>query len=63
MLSNDYHFVTHWQIEGTVEEVSSILEDTTSLVRWWPSVYLETQVLDPGGPAAIGKVVRLKTKG
>src|SRR5262249_22356738 len=27
------------------------------------SVYLEAQVLEPGGPAAIGKVVRLKTKG
>jgi len=63
MLSNDYHFVTHWQIEGTVQEVSNILEDTPSLVRWWPSVYLDIQVLDPGGPGAIGKVVPLKTKG
>jgi hypothetical protein len=63
MLSNDYHFITHWQIEGTVEEVSKILEDTASLLRWWPSVYLELQVLDPGDEIGRGKVVRLKTKG
>jgi hypothetical protein len=63
MLSNDYHFITHWQIEGTVEEVSKILEDTASLLRWWPSVYLELQVLDPGDEIGRGKVVRLKTEG
>jgi hypothetical protein len=40
MASNDYHF--HWQVESTVEEVSNILEDTTSLVRWWPSFYLDS---------------------
>jgi hypothetical protein len=63
MASNDYHFITHWQVESTVEEVSSILEDTASLVRWWPSVYLEVEVLDPGDKTGRGKVVGLKTKG
>jgi hypothetical protein len=63
MASNEYHFITHWQVEGTVEEVSSILEDTRSLVRWWPSVYLEVRVLDPGDETGIGKVVSLTTKG
>ncbi len=63
MLSNDYHFITRWQVEGTVEEVSNVLEDTTSLPRWWPAVYLEVQVLDPGNEIGRGKVVRLKTKG
>jgi len=63
MASNDYHFITHWKVEGTVEEVSKILEDTTSLVRWWPAVYLEAQVFDPGDQTGRGKVVGLKTKG
>ena len=63
MASNDYHFITHWKVEGTVEEVSDILEDTASLVHWWPSVYLEVEVLDPGDKTGIGKVVGLKTKG
>src|SRR5215831_18190279 len=63
MAANDYHFITHWEVEGTVEEVSSILEDTPSLVRWWPSVYLAVQVLEPGDESGIGKVVDLTTKG
>jgi hypothetical protein len=60
---NQYHFITHWQVEGTVEGVSDILEDVTSLVRWWPSVYLDVNILDPGDEQGIGKVVSLFTKG
>jgi hypothetical protein len=63
MASNEYHFITHWQVEGTVEEVSNILEDTPSLVRWWPSVYLAVQVLESGDESGMGKVVDLTTKG
>jgi hypothetical protein len=63
MASNEYHFVTHWQVEGTVEEVSNILEDTPSLVRWWPSAYLAAQVLESGDESEMGKVVDLTTKG
>ncbi len=63
MASNDYVFVTHWRVEGTLEEVSAILDDGDSLPRWWPSVYLEVQTVKPGGPRGIGKVVRLHTKG
>ena len=62
MSSNEYHFITHWQVEATVEEVSSILEDTPSLV-WWPSVYLDVRVLGPGDETGIGKLVSLTTKG
>ena len=63
MAGNDYHFVTRWQVEGTPEEVSQILEDAADLVRWWPSVYLEVEVLEPGDERNIGKLVRLLTKG
>ena len=63
MVANEYHFITHWQVKGTIEEVSKILEDTPSLVRWWPSVYLDVQVLDPGDETGTGRVVRLRTKG
>lgn len=41
MQSNEYHFISDWQVEGTLEEVSAILTDTASLPRWWPSVYLD----------------------
>ena len=53
---SDYEFVTSWRVEGTIEEVSEILDDAEALPRWWPSVYLEVRKLPDG-------VVDLYTKG
>ena len=63
MALSDYHFVTHWRVEGTVEEVAEVLRDAAALPRWWPSVYLGAEVLEPGDAAGVGKLVRLHTKG
>jgi hypothetical protein len=64
MAASDYHFVTHWRFEATIEEVSAILGDATQLPRWWPSVYLDVEVLEPGDPrSSVGKVYVLFTKG
>lgn len=63
MPANDYHFITHWRVEGTVEEVAGILTDTPALVRWWPSVYLGVRELAPGGEDGVGREVDLYTKG
>jgi hypothetical protein len=63
MASNDYHFITHWRVPGTVREVSDILSDAPDLVRWWPSVYLDVEVLEKGDEKGLGKVVSLYTKG
>jgi hypothetical protein len=60
---NDYHFVTRWRARGTVREVRGILSDAASLPRWWPSVYLSVDVLDPGDAQGLGKRVDLFTKG
>ena len=63
MSSNEYHFVTRWRVSGTVAEVADILKDADELPRWWPSVYLATEVLDPGDENGIGKIVSLHTRG
>lgn len=63
MPSHDYHFVTHWRIESTVEEVYAILQNAPDLVRWWPSVYLKVEELSKGDRNGVGKHVRLLTKG
>jgi len=62
MESNEYHFISDWQVEGTVEEVSAIVTDTVSLPRWWPSVYLGVTVLQPGREDGTQKVVKLHTR-
>lgn len=63
MSANEYHFVTQWRVESTPKEVSEILADAVDLPRWWPSVYLEVKVLEPGDQSGIGRVVDLYTKG
>lgn len=63
MPANVYHFVSHWRVTGAIEEVSAILGQAEELPRWWPSVYLGVDVLEPGGERGIGKVVRLHTRG
>lgn len=63
MASNDYHFVSHWRVEGTCGEVADILGDPLLLSRWWPSVYLDVRELRPPDAKGLGRRVALHTKG
>ncbi len=63
MATNDYHFITVWRVKSTVEEVSEIIGDPRGLTRWWPSVYLDVNVLEEGNEKGVGRVVSLFTKG
>jgi len=63
MATNDYHFITTWRVPGTAREVSEVLADAADLPRWWPAVYLDVKVLEPGDENGIGKVMDLYTKG
>jgi hypothetical protein len=62
--TNEYHFVTHWRVEGTCGEVADILGDPLRLRVWWPSVYLGVEEIEPAkGANGVGRRVRLLTKG
>ncbi|NWJ48487.1 MAG: polyketide cyclase [Chloroflexi bacterium] len=63
MSSNEYHFISHWRVESTLEEVSAVIGNGLDLVRWWPAVYLEVKELEKGDEKGIGKVIDLYTKG
>jgi len=63
MPTNDYHFMTHWRVPGTVAEVREIIGDAPGLARWWPSVYLGVTLLQPGDERGLGKVVGMHSKG
>lgn len=63
-MAAEYHFITHWTLQGTAGEIAEVLGDATQLARWWPSVYLDVKEVEPGDPAThIGRVVDLYTKG
>jgi hypothetical protein len=63
MATNDYHFITHWRVKGTVQEVADLIADGEGLVRWWPSVYLDVRKLKEGNSQGVGSVYSLHTKG
>ena len=63
MSSHDYHFVSRWRVAGTCGEVADILGDPLALPRWWPSVYLEVEQIEPPDEHGVGRRVRLLTKG
>lgn len=63
MASNEYHFITEWQVAATREQVYRTLEKAERLPEWWPAVYLDVQILEKGNDKGIGKVVQLHTKG
>ncbi len=63
MAANDYHFITTWRLVSTPEEITEILGNGPDLARWWPSVYLDVEQLERGGPDGVGAVVGLYTKG
>lgn len=63
MPTSEYHLVTHWRLNATVNEVADVLKDTLALPRWCPSVYLEAHLLMPGDANGTGKRVQLRTKG
>jgi len=63
MSANEYHFVTCWRVQGTVQDVSDVLGKPTDLTRWWPSVYLVVKELEPNDASGVGSVVELHTKG
>lgn len=63
MPANEYHFITHWKMQATSQEVYDILSDTESLKKWWPSVYLDVKQTAAGDEKSIGKKAKLFTKG
>ena len=63
MAANTYHFITHWRVESTVEEVFDIISDAQDLARWWPSVYLGGRVWKGGGRKCGCRSVEVFTKG
>ena len=61
--ANQYHFITRWRVEGTCGEVADVLGDPLAFPRWWPSVYLDVQQLEPPDARGLGRRVSAVSKG
>jgi hypothetical protein len=62
-MTNDYHFITHWRLEATAEEVFDLISEPAGYGGWWPSVYLEVEELEAGQENGLGRRFRFHTKG
>ena len=51
-----YHFISNWKVKSTKEEVYDVLGDAEGLARWWPSVYPDVKILQPGDELGVGKL-------
>lgn len=61
--SNEYHFITTWRMEATLDEVFNILGNPLALTDWWSEVYLKVSELIAGDENGLGRVIDLHTKG
>ena len=56
--------MTRWRVWGTLDEVAGVLSDPLGLPQWWPSVYLDVRVREPGDEKTrVGARIELFTKG
>ena len=57
----DYNLTTRWELEAVPREVYDLVADGGAYPHWWPSVFLEAQVLEPGDPRGVGRLVEVRT--
>ena len=54
----DYAFVTRWSFKAPIERVWEKIADAEQWPSWWKYVK-KVQVLEPGGPNGVGRVLRM----
>ncbi len=60
---NEYHFVTHWRIEGEIAEVYEVLSEPLNYPNWWKGLYLRAVELKPGDQEGVGRIVGFEMRG
>jgi hypothetical protein len=63
MPANDYHFISHWRVLGTLEEVFEVLSHAEDLPRWWPATFVSALSIQSGEVDGTDRVVRVDTRG
>jgi hypothetical protein len=61
MIGTDDHILTRWELEASPGEVFDLIADAPSYPRWWPSVFLESHIVEAGDERGVGRVVEVRT--
>lgn len=62
-MRTNYAIVDDWYIEGDIVDVANVLNDGPGYTKWWPSVYLDVSIVQPGDEDQIGRVFDIHAKG
>jgi uncharacterized protein YndB with AHSA1/START domain len=63
MTGRDVHLLSRWELAAGPREVYDLVADAASLPRWWPSVFLDATILEPGDTGGVGRVVEVVAAG
>jgi uncharacterized protein YndB with AHSA1/START domain len=60
-MAGTYRLSSRWELEATPREVFDLIADASSYPRWWPSVFLDARILEPGNDQGVGRLVEVRT--
>jgi hypothetical protein len=63
MSSVEYHFITYWNVSGSIDDVYDILYDVSEYPRWWPSLARSYECTEKGDAKGVGARGNIVTKG
>jgi hypothetical protein len=63
MALHDYHLVTRWVADGSLDEVAALFRDPDGFARWFPAAVRDMRVLSAGERNGIGMVVAARVQG
>lgn len=64
MAANQYHFVTHWRVTGSADEVFALVNNEgLGYGGWWSAVYVKVEEVTKGDEAGVGQMVRFHSRG
>ena len=57
MAAQDFDFLTKWRFDDCdIQEVADILEDITSMPRWWPQLWRTVTIVKAGTGHSLGQI-------
>ena len=63
MPGNDYHFITRWQVQGTIDEVTKIMEDADTSANQAIIAAPPPATAIPAAPLAVRAIVLASVAG
>jgi hypothetical protein len=61
--ANAYSFVDRWRVQSTLDEVYDVMIRGEDFAGWWPGIYLDSTLIQPGDQNGLGGIARFRSQG